>query len=524
MRKALPAGMALVLLVSAADGDGPNLVRGAARAPHRGVYEVVLEAAGAIADPHGDPELRVTFVRPDRSKAAVDGFFDGEKTFRARAYCDQTGKWTWSSAARAGGLDGRSGSFEVAPSKLPGKLRQHPKDPRQFACDNGEWFLHIGDTGYRYVTDTEPEWKAYIDQAARAGFTKVRTWFCRSRGGVEALFAKDRSALDLDCWREIDRRLQYALDRHPGVQFQLIPFGEDTAELLRYAKGDRMSLLAARHAQARWSAFPNVHWCVSNDRHVQGELIQAIDRIARDMAEREPWGTLLTNHQRRRSGYAFTDAPWSDIITLEDIDQVDGKVCLEYRARGNDPVVLDEDRYEIYKGPAHPRYFFRRLMWASLLSGAHATYGGLNTYEAHDGPAGIRGVRGYEDAKKSGKLKGGADDFVHIQAFFRDAGITLAGMEPDDAAAGGDPAKAKCAQDGRTVVVYLANPDGPVPEKADAAAEAPSVPLRLPQAPFTARWFDPRAGSWKDGGRVGGGAATLKAPGPGDWVLLLVRA
>jgi hypothetical protein len=31
--------------------------------------------------------------------------------------------------------------------------------------DNGEWFLHIGDTGYRYVVDTEPEWQRYLDQA-----------------------------------------------------------------------------------------------------------------------------------------------------------------------------------------------------------------------------------------------------------------------------------------------------------------------------------------------------------------------
>jgi hypothetical protein len=31
----------------------------------------------------------------------------------------------------------------------------------------------------------------------------------------------------------------------------------------------------------------------------------------------------------------------------------------------------------------NPRYFVRRLMWASLLSGGHATYGGGRTYEAY---------------------------------------------------------------------------------------------------------------------------------------------
>ncbi|HUT19531.1 MAG TPA: hypothetical protein VM366_10250, partial [Anaerolineae bacterium] len=32
------------------------------------------------------------------------------------------------------------------------------------------------------------------------------------------------------------------------------------------------------------------------------------------------------------------------------------------------PVVNDEDRYEFYRPPACPRYFFRRLMWGSLSS------------------------------------------------------------------------------------------------------------------------------------------------------------
>ncbi len=76
----------------------------------------------------------------------------------------------------------RTGRFIVtAHSALPGakgKLRGHRIDSYQFQYDNGDWFLHIGDTGYRYVVDTEPEWKAYIDQAVRIlRATKVRDVF-----------------------------------------------------------------------------------------------------------------------------------------------------------------------------------------------------------------------------------------------------------------------------------------------------------------------------------------------------------
>lgn len=518
--------------------SGPNIASGPAAASHRGVYEVRLEARGAVASPFFNPALQVTFTRPNGSQVTVDGFFDGEANgkaiFKARAYCDATGSWAWRSAAKTADLDGRSGRFSVAPSSLKGKLRKHPQDPHQFAYDNGEWFLHIGDTGYRYVVDTEPEWQAYLDQAAQMGATKIRTWFCRSRGGVEALFTSDRRGLALPYWQEIDRRVQYALIQYPNIMLKLIVYGEDTGELLRYEQGDRMAQLAARYAQARFSAFPNVIWCISNDRELVGEGVKLkgrrvpasiIDRIGREMAAREPWGTLLTNHQARKTGYAFVNAPWSDVTTLEDLDEVEGSLLLEYRGKGDDPVVNDEDRYELYKPPRHPRYFFRRLMWASLLSGGSASYGGAVTYEPYDGRE--RGVRGYYDLKKEGILKGGADDFNQIHKFFADTGLNLAGLRPSDAMAAGGKTSAKVMAGERIVIAYLANPDSERPEKASAAGTAATCKLVLPQGSWKARWFDPEAGKWMDaqGRQAADGSESIQftAPFTGDAVMLLEK-
>jgi hypothetical protein len=516
----------------------PNLVTGEAPAPQRGVYEIALVSDGAVNNPYLDSEFKVAFTRPDASRVTVDGFYDGaasgQAVFKARAYCDYPGAWSWTSSSRLPDLDGRSGAFTVAASELPGKLRKHPDDPHQFAYDNGEWFLHIGDTGYRYVVDTEPEWQAYIDQAAKMGATKIRAWFCRARSGVAGLFAADRTALNLPYWQEIDRRVQYALNKHPQIILQLIPYGEDTDELLRYGQADPMSRLVAQYAQARLSAFPNVIWCISNDQKIAGDGAQPgegrvpaaiIDGIGRDMAAREPWGTLLTNHQARHTGYAFTDAPWSDIATLEDLDQVHGALLLEYREKANDPAINDEDRYELYRPPAHPRYFFRRLMWASLLSGGSATYGGAQTYEPYNGRE--RGVRGYYDLKKEGILNGGADDFTHIHRFFKQAALTLVGMRPADAMAGGDSRVAKVIAGERAAIVYLPNPDSETPEKADAATTNAVCRLQLPPGDWSLRWFNPRTGEWFDEpGSTSGGSSdrTFTAPFAGDAVLTALLA
>ncbi len=76
------------------------------------------------------------------------------------------------------------------------------------------------------------------------------------------------------------------------------------------------------------------------------------------MAAREPWGTLLTNHQSRFKGDDFVQETWSDFVTLEDLDQVAGIKILEYREKISQPIVNDKDRYELYRLAAHRCYFF----------------------------------------------------------------------------------------------------------------------------------------------------------------------
>lgn len=503
---------------------GQSAIARGEQAPHRGVFELALTASPGFGNPYDDVEVQVTLTRPGGDTVTVDGFFDGETTWKARAYCDTLGEWRWKSSSNNAGLHGKSGRFKVVASPLPGKLRLHPDDRRQFAYDNGEWFLHIGDTGYRYVVNTEPKWQAYIDQAAQMGVNKVRTWTCRSRSGVEALFADSRRSLDLPYWREMERRLLYALERHPHVIFELIPFGEDTPELLRYAAGDAASRRMARYAQARFSALPNVYWCVVNDRIFKdAKLPRAINQIAHDMDAREPWGTLLTCHQTRFSGYAFVDQPWSDMVLLQDMDQVAGAILLEYREKTNTPVINAEDRYENHRPPGHPRYFFRRLMWGSLLSGGSATYGGGATYEAFKKNPKVCGVQGYYDLCASGALKRGGDDFNRIHAFFKDYRLTLVGMTPADELAGGDPLRYKCIRGFSAVIVYLANPTGKAPETDDESPATPRVALTVPAGTWHVLWFDPQEGGQgaRAGKPVSEGAVTLTAPGAGDWILLL---
>ncbi len=509
--------------------------------PQYGMYEISFQAEDESSI-FQFPE--VSFYSPDGRTFKTDGFYDGGNKYLARAYCNEPGLWKWKVHPN-GDFKESQGSFRVVESDRKGKLRKHPEDPYQFAYDNGEWYLHIGDTGYRYLSKGEPKWKEYIDQARRVGMTKIRAWFNSSRFGVEELFSEDHTSLNLSYWQEIDKRIAYAYENYPDLILQLIPFGEDTEELKRYLDGDSATYEMVRYAQARFSAYPNIFWCISNDREILNDTVelegrqiskQIIEKIGQDMAAREPWGTLLTNHQSRYKGYDFVDAPWSDIITLEDVDEVDGRLIAEYRAKGSDPVVLDEDRYELYIKPDYPRYFFRRLMWSSLLSGGHATYGGIHTYVPHETDSltdfpkeewGLFGVQGYFDAGMVG-----ANDFQYISQFFNESGLTLVGMKPNDALVGNKPQIAKCTANDSVYIAYLANPDKTRPASAQRNKDdvirtgnvndnTPTITITLAEGLFSYDWYNPRTGDWEVSGETSGGDIELEAPEVGDWVLLL---
>jgi hypothetical protein len=207
------------------------------------------------------------------------------------------------------------------------------------------------------VVASEPFWKEYIDQASEMGATKIRTWFAMERSAVSDLFEGNGKTIALNYWKEIERRIIYTLENHPHIVLQLIPFAEDAKPINSYTSGNPAAYKIAQYAQARWSSFPNVQWTMSNDMIVvskdslKGREVhyKTINQMGMDMAAREPWGTLLTNHQSRFKGYDFVEATWSDIVTLEDLDQVAGLKILEYREKTRQPIVNDEDSNELYR-------------------------------------------------------------------------------------------------------------------------------------------------------------------------------
>ena len=131
-----------------------------------------------------------------------------------------------------------------------------------------------------------------------------------------------------------------------------------------------------------------------------------------------------------------------------------------------------QDRYETYKAPtAMPvQDWYRTFFWSAMVSGGHATYGGIQTwlpYQSTPVCAGVgrpcAGVRGYADLVSKRVLVGGARDLKHLSSFFQSRVLTQAlrwrqgmtSLVPGHGWCGGNAERAVCAAAPSFAIVYI---------------------------------------------------------------------
>ncbi len=464
-----------------------NFTTGAGTATLFGVHEVSFEAS-IVTNPHAE-NRSVTFTRPDNITVTVQAFYDGpgstgQDLWKARVYVSRVGSWSWQAST------GTSGNFTAtAPegSQLRGMLRVAPDSAisvKRWYTDDGRTFLPMADTAYllfftRPVTSTVPPpsrcppfrdeqqtaqyLASYVQDVVNHGVNVLRvnvlgTWaypnpptltgYCETdlslfwsdnkEGSTHDWFdgAPVISQLDgsnpyypnLKSFSETDKRLKMLLEAQPSlyVQMILIPDG-GAADHTWTSINPTLRQQLWRTMVARWAAFPNVFWSISNDLGDAYDPVRQMDYPKnRQMAKEvgcywigpgdqpgacdglpfsnfgnDPWRAgrpMSFGHLRNRRD-AFITAPWHSYITAYSYADLSAQQMDGDRVLPEEPLFTydetfkyadekkstynTEDRYEgrwrqdqqNEKQVENPDYFFRRLFWSYLLSGSGATYG-----------------------------------------------------------------------------------------------------------------------------------------------------
>lgn len=494
----------------------------------RGCHEISFPSTDDCDD---DIPLLVAYTLPSGVIKTSRGFATGDGLLKARCYVCEGGAWKW----EAKNLSGRgigSGAFSAIDSPLPGKLRVSSRDARQLQYDSGKWYLNFGDNAFRLFSQDEERWEAYIDQAAQAGFNRIRANFnILSPTMIKA----DGKRLQLAAWDAWEERLLYALLRHPEIQFELTLF-DGPSELARFSDGELLAHHAFRYAIERFAPLPNVHWNLSTPISSEdSESLSAANTAGKSLYEGDPWNSLITLAPKRFESPSLPEEKWHSLLSLRSLGQTTGETLLAERLKIDKPLALAEDRGERHLPARFPRYYFRRLFWGALLSGALPSYRGLNTDAPFD--RNRNGIDGYYDACNAGHLHFGAHDLLQIKKFFDDTQISLEDWKPNDALSGANPllVKSIISSDATQCIAYVANPesfgarnpdgyDGIYSDQiSDVSSTYTTFTLDMPFASGTVEWFHPTTGEWNGKAQITKSSTTLLTPTPGDWVVWVKR-
>lgn len=157
--------------------------------PRWELHEFTLRGRAHAANPLRDAALVGEFTSPVGKTIVVDGFFDGDDTWRLRFTPDEEGEWRYRSRGEGVELS-QVGRLHCTPSNRKGFVRVHPDNPYAFSHADGTPFFPMGDTCYGLLDDSP------ITPGLRAEYLETRRSqhfnFVRMRvGHSEAQAASD---------------------------------------------------------------------------------------------------------------------------------------------------------------------------------------------------------------------------------------------------------------------------------------------------------------------------------------------
>ena len=371
----------------------------APRVEQWGVQELTLRSSHNYDNPFREVRLQGRFQSAGR-EVTVDGFYDGDHTWKIRFMPDVAGKWTFTTSSTDVELNSKTGAFAA---EAPGRGNHGPvvvSKRYHFAYADGTPFIPLGTTLYNWLNRTPDLELRTLATLSKNPFNKVRflvfpKWMVFNRVDPprfpyqrDTAGKLDLERFDPEFFAHYEARIRDlgAL----GIEADIILFHP-------YDKWGFAQMDAAhddaylRYVIARFAAFRNVWWTLANEfdvfpkqkdwRHL-GELVASAD----------PYHHLRGIHNCC-TGFYDNSEPWITHVILQDItlqrrsatSRADGWLALDARRIGK-PVMVDEYGYEGNNGMAWGNLGPREAVeehWAITMAGAYGSHGETYIHPGH---------------------------------------------------------------------------------------------------------------------------------------------
>ena len=235
-----------------------HLVLGEMREVRRGgILEIGLtpRLSPTLANPFQDARAWAELSSPDGKISTVEGFYDGDSTWRVRFSPNDLGGWVYQVSLEFGETQlSANGSFECVPGTAPAPLAVDPDRPSHLWAEGKVFFLLSG--GTTYLDTSGPDelavsfetWRERLHAVSQWGGNHVRILLSRvlsakerrqKQGGLcpwhvdRKTRRYDLARFDLTYWRKLDTVLRQA--QSLGIYVELAMF--DEGQFRRRARG-----------------------------------------------------------------------------------------------------------------------------------------------------------------------------------------------------------------------------------------------------------------------------------------------
>jgi len=443
------APLAFLLFISAhgAQAQAPSFpsCQSVGTLPQYSICEIVLNQTAYTTDfdAYTKPDVKALFTNHTTGATkTVHGFYDipagsSQIVFKIRFNGSEQGSWSYTTSCALQSNPGTScgvsslvtgpNFFMVGASSEKGFLRRDAASPTKFAYDNGFHPFIWGQTYYQIINNavSNGTWQTAITNSKNRRLNKVRMllypwWDYYTPYGDSQPFAGAKTTpnhdkLNIPHWRKFDEVVNYlynSIDNAGSRMLAEIIIFKDPATGLdnnrtfgTVAQDDRY----LKYAVARFGAFPNVMWALSNEWQFTGKDKLYWNARAATLAgtgpanSYDPWmysasgsrRRALSIHPKNEKLFSFTDQVWPSHAVLEfSVGHPDcsttnpcansdewANFSISNNIGAGKPVANDEYGYLNGKvggncaNPTFSRAQQRRAMWAIAVGGGYGTFG-----------------------------------------------------------------------------------------------------------------------------------------------------
>lgn len=342
----------------------------------------------------------ITFISPTGIVRKVNGFWDGDDSWKVRFMPDELGEWTWSticSDKKNSGLHNQQGSFVCIENNSELSIYKHGavkhfKGKYFFSYNDGMPYLWVGCTAWNgALKSTDEEWTTYLNNRRKNNYSVIQLVTTQWRGcdknseGLVAYEVRDEMIINPEFFKRIDKKID-EVNSNGLLVSPVILWALHTGQGRFLNPGHKLPIkeatILAKYIVARYQG-NHVIWALGGDGKYYDELECKWKKIGKEVfsgLDHAP--TTLHTHARSYVGRIYADENWYNFMCYQSSHR-NNEETVNWINKG--PVANEWDKLKpmpyINMEPAYEELFeaedIRNASWWSIFATpiAGITYG-----------------------------------------------------------------------------------------------------------------------------------------------------